>query len=226
MRQNSKNKHFVFSLFQPKLNWILFFWLSSILSFGCGDKIGDSCSSNVDCADDGSRICDLSSPGGYCTIEGCAGGSCPDEAICVAFYPTNFLTISCNPETEDTICEPCDPQAGKECNAFCDPDSPVRECEACDPQVDDNCNKHCEESLLPTDDCLPSEICLGMGFCARRDTEKRYCMRKCSNSGDCRNGYTCRKTGSDGSVLAPDLGEPYSYEERGFCAPEEINSSQ
>lgn len=190
-----------------------------IPAIGCGNKIGDSCSTNVDCAYDGSRICDVSSPGGYCTIEGCAGGSCPKEAVCVAFYAIDFLAVTCNPETEDKVCEPCDPEAGKDCNAYCDSDSINRACEPCDPAIEDDCNAHCEGEL-PTDDCLPWEICLGDGLCARRDTEKSYCMRKCSNSGDCRGGYSCHRTGSGGALLVPKLGEPYTLDERGFCAPE------
>ena len=196
----------------------LFVWGLAGSATGCEDEIGDSCKSNVDCANDGSRICDRSSPGGYCTIEGCNGGGCPNEAICVAFFPTEFLTIPCDPLTEDAVCEACDPSSDEGCNAFCDPDPAGRACEPCDPSVDDGCNASCEGEL-PSDACLPSELCLGIGLCARRDTEKRYCMKKCSGSGDCRSGYTCRRTGTGGSELAPKLGKEYPRIERGFCAP-------
>lgn len=188
---------------------------------GCKDKIGDSCRVNVDCATDGTRICDRSSPGGYCTIEGCVGGSCPKEAVCVAFYPTAFLTVPCSPDTEDLACAGCDPQAAEaDCNAFCDPDDPLNACDPCDPEAGDpDCNARCDPGPA-TDDCLPEERCIGTGMCAPRRTERRYCMRKCSKGSDCRSKYECRSTGTGGAELAPKEGEPYPHTERRFCAPQ------
>jgi hypothetical protein len=55
------------------------------LCAGCASEIGDECEANVDCSANGDRVCDLSVPGGYCTILGCRAGSCPEEAICVAW---------------------------------------------------------------------------------------------------------------------------------------------
>jgi hypothetical protein len=40
---------------------------------------------------------------GYCTVEGCDLTSCPDEAVCVRFFPANFLSVPCNPVTEGAI---------------------------------------------------------------------------------------------------------------------------
>ena len=51
----------------------------------CEPEIGDDCSLSTDCSSTGDRICDTTQPGGYCTIYNCHAGSCPDEAICVAF---------------------------------------------------------------------------------------------------------------------------------------------
>ena len=70
---------------------------------GCGAAIGDGCSDNVDCSTDGTRVCDLTQPGGYCTAVGCSARSCPDSAACVAFYAGSFLTTPCNPLTEDAV---------------------------------------------------------------------------------------------------------------------------
>jgi hypothetical protein len=39
-------------------------------------------------------------PGGYCTIEACDFGTCPEEATCVRFYP-GLMT--------DRTCDPADP---------------------------------------------------------------------------------------------------------------------
>lgn len=53
---------------------------------GCQPDIGDSCSTNADCSLTGDRLCDPTSPGGYCTQFNCLPGKCPDEAACVGFY--------------------------------------------------------------------------------------------------------------------------------------------
>ena len=62
----------------------------------CGDHIGDSCQTNVDCAQDGTRVCDLSQPGGYCIEDGCDETSCPSESICVRFFDQKFATATCS----------------------------------------------------------------------------------------------------------------------------------
>jgi len=67
----------------------------------CGDQIGDSCSLSTDCSTAGDRICDVNSPGGYCTVIGCDVGTCPDEAVCVRFFPATDSNRPCDPATED-----------------------------------------------------------------------------------------------------------------------------
>ena len=54
-----------------------------IVLIGCGAKIGDECSSSVDCGL--SQVCDTSQPGGYCTARDCAVDSCPDDSVCIKF---------------------------------------------------------------------------------------------------------------------------------------------
>lgn len=51
----------------------------------CKPEIGDECSVSTDCSSTGDRLCDTTQPGGYCTIYNCEPGTCPEEAICVAF---------------------------------------------------------------------------------------------------------------------------------------------
>ena len=154
---------------------------------GCEDEIGDSCDFNVDCSPRGDRLCDLSSPGGYCTIENCNAESCPDEAVCIAFYPVAFLNVPCNPGTED-----------------------------CNPSADD---EGCAAEADRTDHCSPDEICTMSGFCAPEASARRWCMRKCGGSGDCRSGYECRHTGLEGAERVPPLDEPRSDKTARFCAP-------
>ncbi len=62
--------------------------LFSCLAFmACKPQIGDACFQAIECSPDGlgGRICDVSSPEGYCTIVNCVSDSCPEEAACVAF---------------------------------------------------------------------------------------------------------------------------------------------
>lgn len=143
---------------------------------GCSAEIGDACSYNVDCSPQGERLCDLSSPGGYCTIENCTAEVCPGESHCIAFYPIAFLNHPCNPETEDAR------EGG-------------------------------------TDDCTPDELCLSTGFCASRASARRYCMKKCADSGDCRDNYECRRTGLAGAEYVPPLSSTETDKTVTFCAP-------
>lgn len=131
----------------------------------CGKQIGDECKVALDCqGQDDNRNCDISQPGGYCTVEGCDERSCPEESACIQFYPWPFLTKECNP-------------------------------------------------AAPTA-CTPDEICLSMGRCAPRATERRYCAYKCDDSGDCRDGYECRVAGTLGSMALTTSGGRIN-----FCAP-------
>jgi hypothetical protein len=62
---------------------------------GCSPEIGDECNTSIDCSPANDRICDVTQPGGYCTIYNCedttedeadaAQGACPEEAACVVF---------------------------------------------------------------------------------------------------------------------------------------------
>jgi hypothetical protein len=56
---------------------------------GCTPEVGDSCALSTDCSSDGTRVCDTSEPGGYCTILNCTGtnlgSTCPEYDICVQF---------------------------------------------------------------------------------------------------------------------------------------------
>ena len=78
------------------------------LAVGCSPAIGDTCGSSTDCDINGTRICDLAQPGGYCTIAGCDVGTCPSgEASCVQFrsdvprLTESFCMYSC---TSDSDC--------------------------------------------------------------------------------------------------------------------------
>lgn len=89
----------------------------------CGHKIGDSCSVSSDCSSDGTRVCDTFSPGGSCTIEGCDFGSCPEEAVCVRFFPaqnSNTCTKTCTDSEVCAIGDECVPRCST--TNLCEPD--------------------------------------------------------------------------------------------------------
>jgi hypothetical protein len=53
----------------------------------CAPKLGDDCNNSLECSAIGDRYCDISQPGGYCTIQNCEPGACGDEGVCVRFKP-------------------------------------------------------------------------------------------------------------------------------------------
>lgn len=74
----------------------------------CGKEIGDECASNLDCGDGtNARICDLNSPGGYCTEQGCDWNTCAEEAVCVRFFTASFENRPCNVDAEDLTEDAC-----------------------------------------------------------------------------------------------------------------------
>jgi hypothetical protein len=92
--------------FQTLVQVALLFALVVTAGAGCRREIGDECVTAVDCNPNGSRSCDSSQPGGYCTIQGCDETSCPEEAVCMRYFPAQFLTRPCDPAAND--CAPGD----------------------------------------------------------------------------------------------------------------------
>jgi hypothetical protein len=126
--------------------------VAGLATSGCGDKIGDSCTTNTDCQSDGTRICDLSQPGGYCTVDGCDEDSCPSESICVRFFDQKFATTSCSDQ-------PC-PSANEVClltqesaNA-----APVKRCV---PAASER--RYCAEKCNSNGDCRGAYSCQAAG---------------------------------------------------------------
>jgi hypothetical protein len=78
----------------PSRSWFYGF-VVAFLALGCQAKIGDSCTLGTDCSQTGSRTCDTSLPGGYCTIFNCEPDSCPDGAACVAFVIAPSTLAEC-----------------------------------------------------------------------------------------------------------------------------------
>ena len=146
-----------------------------LVAGACGTEIGDECDVSSDCSSDGDRLCDVTSPGGYCTIVGCGYDTCPSEATCVRFFPASTVNLPCDPDTEGDT----------------------------------------------TRDCTADEVCTLAGTCAPRQAEARFCMRRCSDPSDCRDGYECRDRelmAAHGGEPVPPPGERLPSEPQGFCA--------
>lgn len=154
------------------------FGLACALGTGCSKKIGDACTTNVDCSISGDRFCDTAPIEGYCSIDGCDIDSCPDEAACIRFYTP----------LRDEACK-------------FNPDSPRSDCRA-----DERCV--CDSST--------NLVSCGTAHCASENSERRWCMKRCTDSSDCRNGYTCRTTGTLGAEPVPALDRPVGESVK-FC---------
>jgi hypothetical protein len=76
---------------------------------GCQPEIGDSWSNANDCSVQDPRTCDTTFPGGYCTIFGCGGDTCPGEAVCIGFQSVVSAAPECaslqsRPRLQRTAC--------------------------------------------------------------------------------------------------------------------------
>jgi hypothetical protein len=56
------------------------------VSAACGRGIGDACETSLRCSAGGTRLCDMTQHGGYCTLAACQPGNCPSDAVCVTFW--------------------------------------------------------------------------------------------------------------------------------------------
>ena len=182
--------------FSPSRLFLIGLCAGVLLATACSAKIGDACLTNVQCSPLGDRFCDLASPDGYCTVEGCDSTSCPDSGVCIRFFSLKIGT-------------------GTQCNAGLTPMAPV------DCATSDNCCAAGTPGCCQIGEhCLCEQAdCGGKGYCANESTERRWCMHACNSDGDCRTGYQCLTTGSNGSlaVAVPDLGN--AVPTLSYCAP-------
>lgn len=132
-------------------------FLLTILAAGlaasaCSKKIGDGCSTNIDCQQNGTRICDLSQPGGYCTVDGCDENSCPSESICVRFFDQKYATVECGDQL------PC-PSANDVCVTRNLGDLPPQK--VCAPAASER--RFCAEKCSSDGDCRGAYSCQAAG---------------------------------------------------------------
>jgi hypothetical protein len=181
----------------------------------CSKNIGDSCTANVDCKIDGTRFCDVAPPGGYCTVEGCDvdPDTCPVEAVCISFY-TPIFDQPCNYDPCNSIGQAATTPGG------------VGACNADERCVCDQTDDHDVASMTCPENGLDGIACSSVtAHCATENSERRWCMKKCSNNGDCRDHYECRATGTLGAEPVASASHPYGQPAK-FCVSDgtEINN--
>jgi hypothetical protein len=193
---------------------LVFALLAPVLGLtACQRRIGAGCRVSTDCSIRGDRVCDLShlvdgdgnldpNGKGECIIDGCTPSSCPREGTCVQVYGAEFLSVACDPELEDRP-QPYGDDLRERfaaCRAF-----PAGEWEEGQPVACNDCGNH--------------ELCLPEGLCADILSVRTSCRKECRSDSNCRDGYECRRTGSNGvySVATPD--DPFGAEDVKICMP-------
>jgi hypothetical protein len=161
----------------------------AVITAACGHKIGDACLTGTDCSnqDNVARVCDTTSPQGYCTVEGCDFQTCPGEAVCARFFPGVESTApACTTGTEcgiDEFCTVggrCAPRAIERrfCMLTCGSDGDCRDGYEC--RTLELMRVHGGEPV--PDPQTPGEV-PATSFCAP--------LRTCTLSTECEVGETC-----------------------------------
>ena len=161
-----------------------------VVLLGCQAKIGDACNRSIDCSFTGERLCDLSNRVNNAGVPTPSGrGECTIEGCGRGSCPKEAACVKVYGSAFLTV--------------------------ACDPEREDRAT----EAGPPLDDCGAHEVCLPEGLCADELTARTSCRRKCKRNRDCRDGYHCVRTGSNGLYRAPDLDNPANASETRICVP-------
>jgi hypothetical protein len=105
---------------------LLLLALLAALAAGCKPEIGDDCQISTDCSAAGDRLCDITAPGGYCTVYNCEPDACPeDESLCVQFGAER------SPNAECSDAQSPSPYARTFCMAVCEGDDDCRDGYVC-----------------------------------------------------------------------------------------------
>src|SRR5882757_1337789 len=84
----------------PSPQWLL---ALVVLVAACQPNIGDSCATHANCSATGGRLCEPNFPGGYCTVFNCEPGTCPDEAVCIAYGAVLSPRTACADPAQDRL---------------------------------------------------------------------------------------------------------------------------
>ena len=128
--------------------------LMALVVPACGKDIGDGCSTNLDCDTDGQRDCDLSQPGGYCTINGCDEKLCPGGSVCIRVFPYESPGAACAQDVDCISAELCLP------DGFCVPRLSER--------------RYCVKKCGGNGDCRGGYVCREAGIEGRPANQSTY----------------------------------------------------
>jgi len=142
--------------------------LFALFAAACGKYIGDDCKTNVDCAQDGTRDCDLSQPGGYCTVAGCDEKSCPSGSTCIRVFPYEESgTSPCTWPPPDSCPNQPNPDA-----LYCPADQICIPEGFCVPRVSER--RFCAKSCGSNSDCRGGYVCREAGIECKVATSSTY----------------------------------------------------
>jgi hypothetical protein len=178
----------------PLMRQLVLIALAS-LAAGCGYQIGQSCVVDTDCSADGSRVCDISEPSGYCTILGCDYNTCPDNSECVRFFSGSFANQPCDYLTEDE---------GGGSNDACTYDEECSLQNECVPRAAEI--RYCMATCDSNGDCRDGYEC------------RHYNTDMGSNG-----GFLPGTMQDDGGEVVLTPGDKDGTSTKGFCAPSETS---
>lgn len=160
----------------------------------CQRRIGNACRVSTDCSIRGERICDLSYlVDGDGNVDPKGKGECTIEGCTAGSCPREGACIQVfNAEF---------------LSVACDPDLEDRRPDAsmADPSIYNR--------------CTDQELCLPEGLCADIASVRISCRKECKSNRNCRAGYECRETGSNGVYTAWDPTNPDSKPIIKICMP-------
>jgi hypothetical protein len=148
--------------------------LFALSAAACGKSIGDECTTNVDCSQDGTRDCDLSQPGGYCTINGCDEKFCPSEAVCIRIFPyeASHTNLCAWPAPLDGVLCPTDQAPADPSTCVCPADQICIPDGFCVPRTSER--RFCEKSCGSNSDCRSGYVCREAGVEGKPATTSTY----------------------------------------------------
>jgi hypothetical protein len=117
-----RSDHSAFLTVSPFSRWakLCLFLCGALLALGCTPKIGDSCTVSTNCSTSGDRLCDITQPGGYCTIFNCEPDTCPVDSLCINFGTSLSSMPGCTPSQGNS------PYQRSFCMASCGSDGDCR----------------------------------------------------------------------------------------------------
>ena len=177
---------------------------------------GAGCATDGDCVG-GTCLTGEMWPDGYCTTDAC-GSSCESvDAGCINSDLGNFCAEYCTNNSDCRAGYGCRSEAGSP-GRVCLPMVGAADGEACAANGDcagDFCITEWSEGYCTTTGCSTFEDCSRPGEennkCLR-SRQGNFCVRICTSSADCRDGYICEALGGGEGMCSPDPAIPFPDE--------------